>query len=164
MQMTAVSQRVASLAPSFTVGIADQVRALKADGQDILELQTGDPDFATPQPVLDAAIAAARAGGTHYGPSRGLPGLREAIARKLAVENGISADPGAEILVTAGAVHAIMVAVATLVEPGDRVVVPDPGWGPYEHIVRMLGGIPVLLPTEATDRFRVRLDALEEAL
>ncbi|WP_033294559.1 pyridoxal phosphate-dependent aminotransferase [Amycolatopsis jejuensis] len=104
---------------------------------DTIRLEVGEPDFATPAHVVEAACAAARGGYTHYTASRGLPEVREVIAAKLKAENGIAAAPD-DILVTCGAVNALFETLAALVSPGEKILVPDPGWPNYEMMAATL--------------------------
>ncbi len=139
----ALNQQLLEVPESATLALADRVRRLKAAGRDIIPLQTGDPDFATPQPILDAALQALKEGYTHYSYSRGLPELRDAIARKLEQAHGAHYDPETEILVTCGGVHALFCAAQAILNPGDEVLIPDPAWMTYVNVVKILRGRPV---------------------
>ena len=111
---------------SATVAMADRILALKASGQNIVGLQVGDPDFGTPPAVLDVAFKAMQDGLTHYGPSRGYPDLRAAVASKLIRDEGVSYDPASEILITHGGIHAYYLAMQSVLNPGDDVLGPRP--------------------------------------
>src|SRR5690554_5153519 len=126
--MQSLNVQFNSLRQSATVAMADRIHALKASGKKIIGLQVGDPDFPTPQPVLEVAFHAMQAGLTHYGPSRGDPELRQAVARKMERDNGIFYDPQTEILVTHGGIHAYYLAMQSILNPGDEVLIPDPSW------------------------------------
>jgi aspartate aminotransferase len=145
---TWISQRARDIVPSASVSIADKIRQMKREGRDIIEMQTGEPDFATPEHIVQAAYEAIRQGHTHYVSSRGLPELREAIAAKLWSENRIKAEAGTEIMVTPGAVHAVFAAVMATVNPGDDVIIPDPGWVAYPGCVALAGGTVVRAPCQ----------------
>lgn len=109
----------------------------------MVDFGPGEPDFDTPLHIRQAAMAALNDGFTHYAPSRGIPELLDAIAGKLSAENGLTYDPESEIVVTPGAKQALVEAVLTAVENGDEVIIFDPGWGSYDAIVRLAGGVPV---------------------
>jgi aspartate/methionine/tyrosine aminotransferase len=134
---------VTRLAASFAAVPRSGVRAMleRASARPgTLHLELGDPDFATPEHVVDAALAAARAGFTHYTPSAGLSSLREVIADVAQARHGIAATP-ASVTVTTGACGALFSTLRVLLDPGDEVLVPDPGWSGYGAIVGMLGGV-----------------------
>lgn len=116
-----------------------EVMDLAAGREDVVRLEVGEPDFATPPHVVEAAARAARAGMTRYTPSRGIATLRAAAAAKLANVNGFDADPATDVVVTAGAANGLLVALAAAVDPGDVVLVPDPGWPNYGAMATMLG-------------------------
>jgi aspartate/methionine/tyrosine aminotransferase len=154
---------------SPTVVVSDHVLALKAAGQDIISMHVGDPDFDTPPAVLEVAMDALRSGHTHYTPSRGIPGLRRAVAQKIAEENaapseGLPYDPETEILVTHGGVHAYYLALQSILDPGDEVLIPDPSWGTHANMVRQLRGKVVFVPARAEKNFIPPLSAWENAL
>jgi aspartate aminotransferase len=155
-----VAARVAGLPPSPTVAIAERARTLRAQGASVLDLAGGDPDFPTPAHVVEAAVEALRHGETHYGPSRGLLALREAIAERLELDHRVRVDPSREIIVTPGGKQALLYAVHSLVEPRDEVLIPEPSWPSYSAIVGLAGGIPVPVPLDATAGFRLTPDAL----
>jgi aspartate/methionine/tyrosine aminotransferase len=159
-----VNPRLLTINESATVHIADRIRELESKGQKVIKLQSGDPDFVTPRAIIEAACSAMRSGLTHYAASRGLPDLREAIGRKLKNENNVTYDPKTEILVTHGGVHAIFIAMSSLIGPGDEVLIIDPCWNPYVSSTIIAGGKPVRVPTDPKNGFRVRADDLEEAV
>lgn len=152
------------LRQSPTIAMGDRVNALKASGQKIIGLQVGDPDFATPQPILDVAIKAMRDGLTHYGPSRGFLDLRQAAASKLSRDNGISYDPQTEILITHGGIHAYYLAMQSILNPGDDVLIPDPSWGTHVNMVTMLRGDVIRVPAPADNGFIPYFEAWDKAL
>jgi len=149
---------------SATVAISDRINALKAGGSEVIGLQMGDPDFATPRPVLDVAIKAMEAGWTHYGPSRGFPDLRQAAATKLTRDNGLSYDPQTEILITHGGVHAYYTAMQSILNPGDEVLIPDPSWATHTNMVTMLRGVVVRVPAPAENGFIPSFEDWEKAI
>ncbi len=139
-----LASRVATLKPSATVEMTERVRAARAKGRAIIGLSSGDPNIDTDPRIIEAAEAAMRSGDTHYGPSAGMPALREAIAERESRHAGAPWDPE-DILVTPGGKFALLTALMAVVEPGDEVIVPAPGWVSYEPCVRLCGGVPVSL-------------------
>ncbi len=149
---------------SPTVAMGDRVIALKAGGRKIIGLQTGEPDFPTPAPILEVALHALQTGMTRYAPSRGLPEMRRAAAAKLLRDNNVSYDPEAEILVTHGGIHAYYLAMQSLLNPGDDVLVPDPTWATHVNMVSMLRGNVIRVPAYAADGFIPTFEAWEKAI
>lgn len=149
---------------SSTVAMADRVLALQASGRKITPLQVGDPDFNTPPAVLDVAFNAMQNGLTHYGPSRGYLDLRAAAASKLSRDNGLSYDPESEILVTHGGIHAYYLAMQSILNPGDEVLVPDPTWTTHANMVTMLRGCAVRVPAPAENEFIPPIESWRNAL
>jgi aspartate/methionine/tyrosine aminotransferase len=149
---------------SATVAMADRILALKASGQNIVGLQVGDPDFETPPAVLDVAFKAMQNGLTHYGPSRGYPDLRAAVASKLIRDEGVSYDPASEILITHGGIHAYYLAMQSALNPGDDVLVPDPSWATHSNMAIMLRGNVIRVPAPAENGFIPFFESWEKAL
>ncbi len=121
---------------------------------DAISLSIGEPDFTPPKHALDAGSEAARMGKTQYAPTNGIPGLREAIAQKTYRDYNIRYDPNSELLVTAGATEGIFLALMGLLNPGDEVLIPNPGFVLYEPSVRLAGGIPVSFPLREENGFK----------
>jgi aspartate/methionine/tyrosine aminotransferase len=144
--------------------MADRILALKASGRKIIGLQVGDPDFPTPQPVVEVASKALQDGFTHYGPSKGYPELRRAAALKLAREHSVSYDPETELLVTHGGIHAYYLALQSILNPGDEVLVPDPSWGTHSNMARMLRANVTRIPAPAENGFIPNVESWEKAL
>jgi aspartate/methionine/tyrosine aminotransferase len=140
-----LADRVATLRPSATVEMTERVRAARASGRRIIGLSSGDPGLPTDGRIVDAAVRAMRDGDTHYGPAAGSPALREALAERERLRSGAAYGPG-DILVTPGGKFALLTALMGVVEPGDEVLVPEPGWVSYGPCVRLCGGVPVALP------------------
>jgi len=153
-----------ALRQSPTVAMYDRVSALKASGRRIIGLQVGDPDFATPQPVMDVALKAMQAGLTHYAPSRGFPDLRLAAATKLSRDNGVSYDPQNEILITHGGIHAYYLAMQSILNPGDDVLIPDPSWATHANMTTMLHGNVIRVPAPAENGFIPFFESWQKAL
>jgi aspartate/methionine/tyrosine aminotransferase len=149
---------------SPTIAITDRITLLKAAGRSILPLHVGDPDFDTPRPILEAAFESMNSGMTHYVPSRGLPELRQAVAEKLQRDNAASYDLDTEVLVTHGSIHAYYLAMQSILNPGDDVLVPDPTWATHANMAVMLRGNVIRVPAFAEDGFIPKLEAWENTL
>ena len=159
-----INQSLRNIPESFTVAFSDKVRRLKASGKPIIGLQTGDPNFDTPSPIVQAMNAAIERGETHYSNSRGIPELRIAIADYLLRRNGQNIDPDSEITITHGAVHAYHIALQAIINPGDQVLVPDPSWQTHANMVRAVHGEPVRVAGYPENQFLPTLDAWKAAL
>jgi aspartate aminotransferase len=158
-----ISRRVAAIAESATLAIDARAKALKAMGEDVIAFGAGEPDFPTPAHVVEAAAAATHQPRFHhYTPTAGLPELREAVAAKTARDSGYRVEP-AQVLVTNGGKQAIYEAFATLLDPGDEVLVPAPYWVTYPEAIALAGGVPVFVPTGASTGFRTGVERLEAA-
>src|SRR6266536_6113308 len=158
-----ISRRVAAIAESATLAIDARAKALKAMGEDVIAFGAGEPDFPTPAHVVEAAAAATHQPRFHhYTPPAGLPELREAVAAKAARDSGYRVEPG-QVLITNGGKHALYNAFATLLDPGDEVLVPAPYWVTYPEAVALAGGVPVAVPTDASTGFRASVEQLEAA-
>lgn len=127
---------------------------------DAIHLEMGEPNFPTPTHVVEAAAAAAEAGYTKYTPNAGLPVLREALAEKISTRNGLAAEPSS-VLVTPGAIASLFAAFLTVCDPGDEVLIPDPGWPNYAMIARLQGLRPVGYPVEARDGWTPSAERIE---
>ena len=149
---------------SPTVAMFDRVNVLKASGRDIIPLQVGDPDFGTPPAILDVAMKAMQSGLTHYGPSRGFLELRSAAASKLTRDNGLSYNPESEILVTHGGIHAYYLAMQSILNPGDEVLIPDPTWATHANMVIMLRGKVIRVPAPPEYGFIPPIEAWRQAV
>ncbi len=147
--MQSINTQFDLIRQSATVAMADRILALKASGQNIVGLQVGDPDFGTPPAVVDAALKAMQDGLTHYGPSRGYLDLRTAVAKKLTRDEGISYNPDSEILITHGGIHAYYLAMQSILNPGDDVLIPDPSWATHSNMAIMLRGNVIRVPARA---------------
>ena len=143
--MRALSEKVSGIVSSATLDIADKAREMKRQGIDVISLSIGEPDFDTPNHIKVACIDALMRGETHYAPSRGIPELLQAVAAKIQAENRFPCSPE-QVIATAGAKHAIAMAMEAVLNPGDQVIVLDPSWVSYEPCVQLAGGRAVHHP------------------
>jgi aspartate/methionine/tyrosine aminotransferase len=158
-----VSRRIASIEESATLAVDAKAKALKAGGADVIGFGAGEPDFPTPPHIVEAAIEAARDPRNHrYTAAAGLPELREAVAAKTTRDSGWEVAAN-QVLVTNGAKHAVYNTFATLLDPGDEVLVLAPYWVTYPEAIRLAGGVPVVVSSDETTGFRATVDALEAA-
>jgi aspartate aminotransferase len=158
-----ISQRIGAIAESATLAVDAKAKALKAQGEDVIGFGAGEPDFPTPDHIVDAAIAACRdPKNHHYTPAAGLPELREAVAAKTLRDSGLERS-ASQVLITNGGKHSVFAAFATIVDPGDEVICPAPYWTTYPEAIALAGGIPVVVDTDETAGFRVTVDQLERA-
>ncbi len=161
--MNRTSARLAAIAPSATLAVDAKAKALKAEGENVIGFGAGEPDFATPDHIVQAAIAACTEVRNHrYTPAGGLPELREAIAAKTLRDSGVAVD-ASQVLVTNGGKHAVYTAFAALCDPGDEVICPAPYWTTYPEAITLAGGVPVIVDTDDTAGFKVTVDQLEAA-
>jgi len=158
-----ISERAAQLTPSLTLSIDSKAKAMKAEGIDVCGFGAGEPDFDTPEHIKRAAIAALEAGFTKYTPSAGIPELRQAIADKLAADNGLNYRAG-QVVVSNGAKHACYNAILATCQPGDEVIIPAPYWVSYPDMVRLVGAEPVIVPTSERNAWKMRPDDFENAM
>jgi aspartate/methionine/tyrosine aminotransferase len=138
---------------------AARARALEAEGKSIVHLEIGEPDFDTPANAREAAKRALDAGATHYAPFAGIPPLREAIAADATARKGFEVTPD-RVFVTVGGKGVMVYAILALVDPGDEVIVPDPGYPIYESLTRFVGAIPAAIPIRMENEFRLDVDEL----
>jgi len=158
-----VSRRVGAIAESATLAVDAMAKALKAAGEPVIGFGAGEPDFPTPDHIVEAAVAAAQDPKNHrYTPAGGLPELKEAIAAKTERDSGYEVAPSL-VVVTNGGKHAIYNAVAAIVDPDDEVLLPAPYWTTYPEPIRLAGGTVVELATDETTGFRVTVEQLEAA-
>jgi aspartate aminotransferase len=158
-----ISRRIGAIAESATLAIDAKAKALKAQGEDVVAFGAGEPDFPTPAHIVEAAAAATRQPRMHrYSPTAGLPELREAVAAKTARDSGYQVAP-AQVLITNGGKQAIFNAFASLLDPGDEVLMPAPYWVTYPEAIALAGGVPAYVPTDASSGFRASLEQLEAA-
>jgi len=158
-----ISERAAQLTPSLTLSIDSKAKAMKAEGLDVCGFGAGEPDSDTPEHIKRAAIEALEAGFTKYTPNAGIPELRQAIADKLAADNGLNYRAG-QIVVSNGAKHACYNAILATCQPGDEVVIPAPYWVSYPDMVRLVGAEPVIVPTSERNAWKMRPEDFENAM
>jgi aspartate/methionine/tyrosine aminotransferase len=159
-----IAGRVGRLKPTAVNAILAEVRAVQAQGKSVISMMRGEPDFATPPHIVDAAVEAVRKGRTGYPDNRGEIGLRQAVAAKLVRETGQEFDPATEILITDGATLGIAAALLATIEDGDEVLLPDPIYDAYQSPIRLAGGEPRMVRSRIVDgRFCIDAEALEAA-
>ena len=158
-----ISERAAQLTPSLTLSIDSKAKAMKAEGIDVCGFGAGEPDFDTPEHIKRAAIEALEAGFTKYTPNAGIPELRQAIADKFAVDNGLNYR-AAQVIVSNGAKHACYNAILATCQPGDEVIIPAPYWVSYPDMVRLVGAEPVIVPTSERNSWKMRAEDFENAM
>ncbi len=158
-----LSKRVQSVGESATLEMTRKSRELREKGIDVITLSIGEPDFNTPESVKEAAIQAIHNNQTHYPPVPGNPELRKAIADKLLRDNNLHYNPS-QIIVSAGAKQSIMNAFFSLINDGDEVLIPAPYWVSYPEMVKMAGGVPVVIPSTVEQDFKITGDQLQKAV
>jgi len=158
-----ISRRIEAIAPSATLAVDAKAKALRAAGEPVIGFGAGEPDFATPRHIVEAAVAAcADPANHHYSPAAGLPDLREAVAAKTLRDSGFECTAD-QVVITNGGKHAVYNTFAALIDPGDEVLLPAPYWTTYPEPIGLAGGTTTVLPTTAASGFRVTLDQLEAA-
>ena len=159
-----ISARIAAISESATLAVDAKAKALKAAGRPVIGFGAGEPDFPTPDYIVEAAQRACAEPKFHkYTPAAGLPELREAIAAKTARDSGLVVS-ASQVLVTNGGKHAVYQTFATLLDPGDEVLLPTPYWTSYPESIALAGGVPVLVHTDETSGYLVSLEQLEAHL
>ncbi len=164
-----ISDRIGSIAESATLAVDAKAKAMKADGEDVIGFGAGEPDFPTPDYVVAAAMEAAQNPRFHrYSPAAGLPELRAAVAEKTTRDSGYRIDGQAlrpaNVLITNGGKQAVYNTFATLLDPGDEVIVPAPFWTTYPEAIKLAGGVPVDIFAGPERGYKVTLDQLESVL
>ena len=160
---TRVSARIGGITESATLAVDAKAKALKAAGRPVIGFGAGEPDFPTPDYIVEAAAAACHDPANHrYSPAGGLPALKDAIVTKTARDSGYGIEP-AQVLVTNGGKQAVYETFATLLDPGDEVLLPTPYWTTYPESIRLAGGVPVSVVADETQDYLVTIDQLEAA-
>ncbi|WP_174315335.1 MULTISPECIES: pyridoxal phosphate-dependent aminotransferase [Thermomonospora] len=158
-----ISARIAAISESATLAVDAKAKALKAQGRPVIGFGAGEPDFPTPDYIVEAAVTACRVPRFHkYTPAGGLPELRAAIAEKTARDSGLQVD-ASQVLVTNGGKQAVYEAFAALLDPGDEVLVPTPYWTTYPESIKLAGGVPVFVTADESTGYRVSVEQLEAA-
>lgn len=161
--MEHISQRVKSLAPSATLAMSQKSAELKARGVDMINMSVGEPDFDTPHHIKEAAKKAIDDNFSRYTPVPGYLSLRQAVAKKLAEENGLSFAPE-QIVVSTGAKQALCNVILATINPGDEVVIPIPAWVSYMEMVKLAEGKAVLVPASIEQNFKITPEQLRAAI
>ena len=158
-----IASRIAAIAESATLKVDAAAKALKAAGRPVVSFAAGEPDFATPQHVVEAAVLAVQDPANHrYTPATGLPELKRAVAEKTARESGLTVDP-AQVIITNGGKQAVYQAFQTIVDAGDEVLLPAPYWTTYPEAIRLAGGTPVEVFAGSDQDYLVTVEQLEAA-
>ncbi|WP_410785798.1 pyridoxal phosphate-dependent aminotransferase [Kribbella sp. C-35] len=158
-----ISARIGAISESATLAVDAKAKALKAAGRPVIGFGAGEPDFPTPDYIVEAAVAAARDPKNHrYSPAGGLPELKQAIADKTKRDSGYEIE-ASQVLVTNGGKHAVYNAFATLLDPGDEVLLPAPYWTTYPETIRLAGGVPVEVLADESQNYCVTVEQLEAA-
>ena len=161
--MESISSRIAKVSPSLTLAVTAQAKAMIAKGEEVYALAGGEPEVDTPQFIKDAAIEALQAGKTKYTPAGGIPELRTALSNKFKVDNNLE-YAASQICVTGGAKMACYNAILAVIEEGDEVIIPSPFWVSYPEMVRLAGGVPVIVETKEATGWKMTPEQFEEAM
>lgn len=161
--MMKLAARVGQVTPSLTLAIDSKAKAMKAAGVDICSFSAGEPDFDTPVHIKEAAQKALDEGKTRYGPATGEPRLRAAIAQKLQQDNQLPYE-AQNIIVTNGGKQSLYNLMMALLDPGDEVIIPTPYWLSYPEMVKLADGVPVFVPTDARNRYKITPEQLRASL
>ena len=161
--MERLAKRIRTISPSQTLAISAKAKAMKANGENVINFGVGEPDFPTPDYIVEAGIQALRSGKTKYTPSAGLPELRRAICEKFERDNGLEYEPS-QIIVSNGAKHSIFNVCYALVDEGDEVIIPVPYWLTYPEVVKTCGGVPVYVEGSKDNGFKITPEQLEAAI
>src|SRR4051812_14769969 len=149
-----LAERAGLIEPSATLAMGAEAKRLKAQGLKVLDFALGEPDFATPANIQEAALKAIRSGQTHYTPPAGIPELRQAVADHYTRHHGLTAEMG-QVVVSNGAKHSIHNALMAVCGPGDEVIIPAPYWVSYADLVKLTGATPVVIPTTEASGFKL---------
>jgi aspartate aminotransferase len=158
-----ISRIVQALEPSATLAMAAKAKELSAAGKKVYDFSVGEPDFTTPQHICQAAVAAMQAGHTHYTVASGIPELKAAIVQQYEAGHGLKYTPQ-QVVVSNGAKHSLHNVFTVLCNPGDEVIIPAPYWVSYAELVKLTGGVPVILQTREADDFKLSPEALSKAV
>ena len=157
------AERIQTLAPEGAYAVLEKANALEAEGREIIHLEIGQPDFPTFENIAKAGIQAIENGYTRYTPSAGMKSLRDTIAKDAGERRGIHIDPS-QVVVGPGAKPALFFPTLALVQPGDEVIYPDPGFPTYKAMIEVAGGVPVPVPLIEDQNFSFDLDVFDDLL
>ncbi len=163
MPVMTLAERSSLIAPSATLAMAAEARRLKSQGIDVLDFALGEPDFATPANIQEAAIQALRDGHTHYTPPAGIPELRQALAQLYTEQHGLPTK-AEQVIVSNGAKHSIHNALMAVCGPGDEVIIPAPYWVSYADLVKLTGATPVVLDCPESQGFKLTPEQFRAAV
>ncbi len=158
-----LAKRVKSLTPSTTLAITAKAKELKSQGHDVIGLGAGEPDFNTPQHIIDAAVVSMNEGHTKYTPAAGLQGLKEEIVKKFKRDQGLDYAPN-EIIVGCGAKHSLYTLFQVLLDDGDEVIIPTPYWVSYPEQVKLAGGVPVYVEGSEENNYKITPEHLKQVI
>lgn len=158
-----IAKRAKQIAPSLTLEITARAKKMRADGIYVVSFAAGEPDFNTPDYIIEAGHKALELGMTKYTPASGIPELKEAICQKFKSDNALDYKPS-QIVVSNGGKHSLFNAFMAILDPGDEVIIPAPYWLSYPEIVKMAGGVPVIVNTKPENRFKITAEELEKAI
>lgn len=158
-----IAKRAKSISPSLTLEITARAKKMKADGISVVSFAAGEPDFNTPEYIIDAAHKALDMGLTKYTPASGTAELKNAICLKFKSDNALDYTPQ-QIVVSNGGKHALFNAFMAILDPGDEVIIPSPYWLSYPELVKMAGGVPVFVSTKPENNFKITAAELEAAI
>jgi aspartate/methionine/tyrosine aminotransferase len=153
------AERMSRIGTESAFEVLARAKGLEAQGRDIIHLEIGEPDYATPQNIIDAAVRALNDGATHYTPASGIPAAREATARYVTARTGVPTS-GENIVLVPGSKNILAFLLLAIVEPGDEVIVPDPGYPIYRSLVSFIGATPVSAPIRQENDFRLDIEEL----
>jgi aspartate aminotransferase len=163
--MPSLTQLAERIPTSPTIAMADKAKQLTAQGLDVIALAGGEPDFDTPAHIVETAVNALQSGKTRYAaPSKGINPLLEAIANKMERDNGVTVNPKSDIIVTPGGKLSLYLALKTILDPGDEVLIITPYWVTYPSSVKMSGGVPVAVTLSSKDNYTIHLEQLREKI
>lgn len=158
-----IAKRAKQISPSLTLEITARAKKMKADGMRVVSFAAGEPDFVTPEYIVNAGREALDKGFTKYTPAAGMPALRKAICQKLKNDNALDYEPS-NIVVSNGAKHSLFNAFMAILDQGDEVIIPSPYWLSYPEIVKMAGGVPVFVQTKPENSFKITPAELAAAI
>jgi aspartate aminotransferase len=158
-----ISRIIQALEPSATMAMAAKAKELKTAGRKVYDLSLGEPDFATPEHICQAAVSAMKAGHTHYTVASGIPELKKAVADQYKSVHGLEYAP-AQVAIANGAKHAIHNVFTVLLDPGDEVIIPAPYWVSYAELVKLTGAVPVIVETPQENNFKLTPEMLVKAV